>query len=70
MTSKAQSMSSIDAANRRRKDVKRLCTNEMPTHKEASAIMKQLRVNPEVCDNCKIKPCTYGQYVFGKKGGE
>lgn len=46
--------------------MKRLCKkNKVPTHKEASAIHKQLRINPEVCDNCKIKPCVYGLYIWG-----
>ena len=46
---------------------KRLCTKEIPSHEEASKIHKQLTINPEVCESCKIKPCTYGLYVFGSK---
>lgn len=48
--------------------MKRLCEKDkLPNHKEASKILKQLGVNPEVCDGCKIKPCIYGLYLWGTK---
>ena len=48
--------------------MKRLCKKgKIPTHKEASGIHRQLSTNPEVCENCKIKPCVYGLYVWGDK---
>ena len=43
----------------------RLCKNKIPTHQEAAGILKQIQKYPEVCDFCKIKPCTYGLYAFG-----
>ncbi len=47
---------------------KRLCKNgKFPTHQEAAKIHKQLTESPEVCENCKIKPCVYWLYVFGSK---
>lgn len=46
--------------------MKRLCKKgKIPTHQEASEIHRQLSTNPEVCENCKINPCIYMQYVFG-----
>ena len=47
--------------------MKRLCKkNKIPTYKEASKILSQLHTNPEVCEECQIKPCVFGLYVFGK----
>ena len=47
--------------------VKRVCTNKLPTHEEAAQILGQLRIAPEICDGCGIKPCTYSLYLFGSK---
>ena len=47
--------------------VKRLCTNKLPTHAEASQIGAQLKTNPEICEDCSIRPCTYSLYVYGGK---
>jgi len=45
--------------------VKRLCKNGIiPNHSEAKKIIKQLKRNPEVCENCKIKPCVLGKYLW------
>jgi len=50
------------------KKVKRLCQKDkIPNHKEASEILKQLQTNPEVCDECVIKPCIFGLYIWGPK---
>ncbi len=45
--------------------MKKLCNDKIPTHKKASKILKQLKENPEVCETCGIKPCTFGKYVWG-----
>lgn len=51
----------------KKNQVKRICTSRFPTHAEARKILKQLKTNPEVCDECNIKPCTMALYLFGKK---
>lgn len=47
--------------------ITKICTNKIPSHAEASKILQQLKTNPEVCDDCKIKPCTYALFLYGKK---
>lgn len=47
------------------KTVKCICKNTIPTHREAGRILKQLKTNPEVCEKCKIYPCTMAKYIFG-----
>ena len=45
---------------------KRICKKEMKvTHAEGRAILHQLKRNPEVCENCKIKPCVFALYLYG-----
>ena len=51
----------------KRDKMKRLCKNKIPSHKEANKIPKQLKVNPEVCDDCNIKKCTYALYLYGNE---
>ena len=46
-------------------NIKRLCKKRVPTHSEASKILKQLERNPEVCETCKIRPCSFALYVWG-----
>ena len=46
--------------------MQKFCKKEIPTHSEARKIVKQLKTNPEVCDGCKIKPCTYAIYLYGR----
>lgn len=49
--------------------VKRICTNQMLSHSDARRVVRQLRTNPEVCDECDIKPCVLSLYVYGDKLG-
>ena len=45
--------------------IKRICTNEKLDHSTARKVLKQLKTNPEVCENCKIKPCVFALYLWG-----
>lgn len=45
--------------------VKRICTKQKLDHFMAKKVIKQLKTNPEVCDECKIKPCVLMVYVYG-----
>ena len=46
--------------------IKHLCKNGIiPNHKEVRKILKQLKTNPEVCENCKIKSCVLVKYIWG-----
>lgn len=47
--------------------VKRICTNQKMSHSQARKVLKQLKSNPEVCEECKINPCPLTLYVFGKE---
>ena len=47
--------------------VKRICTNHSLTHSEAQKVLKQLKTNPEVCEECNIKPCVFAIYIWGNK---
>lgn len=44
---------------------KRICNKAIPTHKKAGKILKQLKTHPEVCEKCKIKPCSFAVYIYG-----
>ena len=48
------------------KGIKRCRKNHPLTHKEAAALLKLLKTNPEVCEGCDIKPCLLAGYIFGK----
>ena len=51
----------------RRLEAKRICQDgKSLTHKQARKVLKQLQINPEVCDSCDIKPCVFGSYMYGK----
>jgi hypothetical protein len=48
-------------------ETKRIChENQQLTHEEARKVYQQLKLHPEVCDNCTIKPCVFAEYVYGK----
>lgn len=42
------------------------CEGRQLNHQEAIEVHKQLRVHPEVCDDCGIKPCILAEYLYGK----
>jgi len=50
--------------------VKRICTDRIPNHSEARRALKQLKENPEICESCKIEPCTLAIYIWGKPGNK
>lgn len=47
--------------------VKRICraTNHI-SHSKAREVVKQLKINPEICEGCNIKPCVLAVYIFGE----
>lgn len=46
--------------------VKRICTSGNLSHLEARKVLNQLKTNPEVCDECDIKPCVLAKYLWGE----
>ncbi len=42
-----------------------LCTEEIPNWKQAAKISKQLNKNPEMCEKCQLKECTYALSIAG-----
>jgi len=48
------------------KKVIRICTQHKLSHSEAKKVFKQLRKHPEVCVGCRIRPCTFSTYLWGK----
>lgn len=51
-------------------ELKRICTNQPLTHSEARKVLKQLKINPEVCEKCDINPCVLAMYIWGKRNNE
>lgn len=47
--------------------VKRICTKQKLDYPTARKVVNQLKTNPEVCDECKIKPCVLALYIYGIK---
>ena len=46
--------------------VKRICTARIPNHSKARKALRQLKTNPEVCEECNIEPCTLALYIWSK----
>jgi len=45
----------------------RLCQKDkIPNHEDAAKILKHLKTNPVICDDCEIKPCVFALYLYGK----
>ena len=48
-------------------EINRICHKDKQlNHQEAVKVYKQLRMHPEVCDDCDIKPCIFAEYMYGK----
>lgn len=47
-------------------EIKRICTSKPLDHSTARKVLKQLKTNPEVCEECRIKPCVFALYLWGK----
>ncbi len=48
------------------KKVKRVCTNNPLDHKTGAKVLRQLKKNPEVCEECGISPCVFAMYLWGR----
>lgn len=46
--------------------VKRICTKQNLNHSKARKVHRQLQTNPEICDECDIKPCVFAKYMYEK----
>jgi len=48
-------------------NVKRICQKDMiVTHCIGAKILHQLKINPEVCEDCDIEVCIFAKYIYGK----
>lgn len=44
--------------------MKRVCNKNM-AYRDIPKAIKQLKTNPELCDNCKIAPCALAVILYG-----
>ena len=45
--------------------MRRVCSKKM-AYREIPKAIKQLKKNPELCDECEIKPCALVRILFGR----